>query len=61
MVEKKDIPSWKGKPQGMGPFERTACGVYVKPRQTTTTKEEVACKSCRRTHAWKELGVQPVL
>jgi hypothetical protein len=53
MVEKKDIPQWKGKPQGAGPFEHTACGANVKPTQIAATKASVNCQSCRRTRLWK--------
>lgn len=53
MVEKKDIPSYKGKPPGDGPFERTACGVYASPKHVGHTKKGVTCGSCRRTHLYR--------
>lgn len=55
MIEKKDIPQYKGKPQGRGPFERTACGVYVNPAKSlAATMREVTCQSCKRTRAYRE-------
>jgi hypothetical protein len=53
LVEKKDIPQWKGKPPGRGPFERTACGVYTQADCIAKSKRGVTCQSCKRTHAYR--------
>jgi len=57
MIEKKNIPSYKGTPSGTGPFERTACGVYVLPNKATISKSEVLCNLCTRTRTFRLAGL----
>jgi len=57
MIEKKNIPSYKGTPSGTGPFERTACGVYVLPNKATISKSEVLCNHCTRTRTFRLAGL----
>jgi hypothetical protein len=54
IVEKEDIPKWKGTPKGRGPFERTACGAHVTPGLVANTKRGVNCGACKRTRLYKE-------
>jgi hypothetical protein len=53
VVAKKNIPAWKGKPAGDGPFHWTACGHVVKPDITTTDKKAVDCRACKRTRVFR--------